>query len=259
MPIIVSGIPAILAGGIRETTQTVGTGTYQLDGARTIEGITYRTFVAGVGNGNATVYTVRSGSQFETAIGTVTAAAPATLTRQVILESSNANAAVSLGRRGQGHHLRCAGRGVSQPAGPDHQALKARSPSLKAKSPCFICGTRQDRLSRANRTFTPDAGLLVLSMWSIVGGGGAGGGTQATGPVKSSAGGGGGGGEYAEGWFTRAQIRGKQNGNHWRRWHWRLRCQRQYWRHHEFWQRLLTAPVVNAESLASGHLQNIEL
>ena len=65
MPITVNGISAILADGIRETTQTTGTGTYSLDGASTVEGITYRTFVAGVGSGNSTVYTCRTGSQFE--------------------------------------------------------------------------------------------------------------------------------------------------------------------------------------------------
>jgi hypothetical protein len=96
MPVTVSGISCTLAGGIRETTQTTSTGTYQVDGAATVDGITYRTF-ASVLNGLNTVYTVRLGSQFETAIGLVTSGAPSTISRTQILESSSGGAAVNWG------------------------------------------------------------------------------------------------------------------------------------------------------------------
>src|SRR5690606_38661179 len=86
-----------LADGVRETTQTTGTGTYSLDGAATVDGITYRTFAAGIGNGVRTVYEVRMGDEFETGIGTVTAGSPSTLSRDTILESSNSNNAVNWG------------------------------------------------------------------------------------------------------------------------------------------------------------------
>lgn len=97
MPITVNGISCILAGGVRETADATGTGTYNLRGARTVDGITYRTVVAGIGSGNRSTFTARLGSSFETFIGTVTAGTPAQLTRDQILESSNSNNAVNWG------------------------------------------------------------------------------------------------------------------------------------------------------------------
>lgn len=191
MPVNVNGIPCTLAGGVRETTQTTGTGTYSLDGAATVSGITYRTFVAGVGSGTVTVYTARVGSQFETGVGTVASGAPATITRSSILESSNGNNAVSWG------------------AGVKDIMIDAPAALFHSLQASVDAGTFVNRVVSTVRTttgtFTRDADCMFARV-QIVAGGGAGGGTAITGPVSHAEGGGGGGGEYAEGWFTAAQI-----------------------------------------------------
>ena len=79
------------ADRVKETSTTTGTGTYSLAGA--VAG--FQTFVAGVGNGNYCHYCVENGTDWEVGIGLVTDAAPDTLARTVVLQSSNADAAVS--------------------------------------------------------------------------------------------------------------------------------------------------------------------
>lgn len=74
---------------VQETTTTTGTGTYTLAGAVT----GYQSFSV-VGNANQTYYTVTDGTNWEVGIGTYTSAGT-TLSRDTILASSNANAAVS--------------------------------------------------------------------------------------------------------------------------------------------------------------------
>jgi hypothetical protein len=196
MPVNVNGVAVTLAGGVRETTQTTGTGTYSLDGAATVEGITYRTFVAGVGSGVTTVYTARLGSQFETGIGVVTSGAPATITRAAILESSNSNNAVNWGVGVKDIIL-------DAPAAVFHSlqaAIDGASYVNRAKT-TVITGSG---------TFTTDGDCLYAHV-RIVGGGGAGGGSPATAGGQAAEGGGGGGGEYAEGWFTAAQLGASQS------------------------------------------------
>ena len=78
---------------IKESTSTTGIGTYSLGG--TSPG--FQTFVAGVGNGNICPYIVTDGTNYEVGIGTVTASTPDILSRDVILESSNGDAAVNWG------------------------------------------------------------------------------------------------------------------------------------------------------------------
>ena len=90
MPVTVSGASCTLAGGVQETTQTVGTGTYELDGGVTDR----RSFVEALGSGVTTIYTARLGDEFESGIGVATAGSPATLTRAIILESSNGGSPV---------------------------------------------------------------------------------------------------------------------------------------------------------------------
>lgn len=83
----------INADRVKETTTTTGLGTYSLAGAAA----GFRTFVAGVGTANQCHYVVENGTDWEVGIGTVTDAAPDTLSRDVILASSNAGAAVNWG------------------------------------------------------------------------------------------------------------------------------------------------------------------
>lgn len=84
-----------LASRVKETSTTTGTGTLNLGGA--VDG-TFQTFVSGVADG-ATVYYVivhQGASEWETGIGTVTSGSPDTLSRDTVLESSNAGSAVNL-------------------------------------------------------------------------------------------------------------------------------------------------------------------
>ncbi len=76
---------------VKETSTTTGTGTYNLAGA--VAG--FQGFVAGIGNANTTWYAASDGTDWEVGIGTVTDAAPDTLSRDTILQSSNGDAAVS--------------------------------------------------------------------------------------------------------------------------------------------------------------------
>ena len=74
-----------LADRVQETTTTAGTGTVSLAGATS----GYRTFVAGVGSGNTTYYTILDGGlAWEVGIGTVTAGSPDTLSRDTVLSNS---------------------------------------------------------------------------------------------------------------------------------------------------------------------------
>ena len=74
---------------VKETTTTTGTGTITLAGAVT----GFQAFSV-IGDGNTTFYTIAGGSEFEVGIGTYTLSST-TLSRDTILESSNAGAAVN--------------------------------------------------------------------------------------------------------------------------------------------------------------------
>ncbi len=67
-----------------ETTETTGTGTYDLLGAAS----GYDTFVLGAGSGNQVFYICQEGTTFEIGFGTVTAGSPATLTRNLLKSST---------------------------------------------------------------------------------------------------------------------------------------------------------------------------
>lgn len=86
-------MPNIFADRVRETTAITGLGTYDLDGAVT----GFQGFVAGIADGNTCFYCVEDGTDWEIGQGTVTDAAPDTLSRDTILASSNADAAVDWG------------------------------------------------------------------------------------------------------------------------------------------------------------------
>ena len=74
---------------VKETTTTTGTGTINLDGASQ----DFISFVAGVGTTNQTFYAIvgTGTGQFEVGIGTVTDAAPDTLSRTTVLSNSSGN------------------------------------------------------------------------------------------------------------------------------------------------------------------------
>lgn len=79
------------ASRVRETTSTTGTGTLSLAGA--VSG--FRTFIAGVGSGKPARYTIRNRdvpSEWEVGIGIATSGS---LTRALVIFSSNSNALVS--------------------------------------------------------------------------------------------------------------------------------------------------------------------
>ena len=78
---------------VKETSTTTGTGTIDLAGAET----GYESFVSGVGTTNTTYYAIElnSANEWEVGIGTVTDAAPDTLSRDTIISSSNSDAAVN--------------------------------------------------------------------------------------------------------------------------------------------------------------------
>lgn len=83
----------VYADRVKETSTTTGTGTLDLAGA--VAG--FQGFVAGVGDGNECVYCCEDGTDYEIGIGTVTDAATDTLSRTVILVSSNSGSAVNWG------------------------------------------------------------------------------------------------------------------------------------------------------------------
>lgn len=82
----------VYADRVKETSVTTGTGALSLDGA--VPG--FRTFLAGVGNGNQTYYAIsdESDGNWEVGLGTVSGAQ---LTRDSVLASSNSNALVNFG------------------------------------------------------------------------------------------------------------------------------------------------------------------
>ncbi len=75
---------------VSETSQTAGTGTIDLDGAKS----GFQSFVAGIGDTNTCFYVISNDSDREVGLGTVTDAAPDTLSRDTILSSTNAGSAV---------------------------------------------------------------------------------------------------------------------------------------------------------------------
>jgi hypothetical protein len=80
----------VLKDRVKEGTTTSGTGTVVLNGAAT----GYQSFAV-IGNGNQTYYAISGGSDYEVGIGTYYSG-NTSLSRDTILASSNANAAVTL-------------------------------------------------------------------------------------------------------------------------------------------------------------------
>jgi len=78
---------------VKESSTTTGTGTFDLDGV--VSG--FEGFVAGIGTGNTTYYTIfnQGTTEWEVGVGTVTDATPDTLARTTIISSSNSDSAVN--------------------------------------------------------------------------------------------------------------------------------------------------------------------
>ena len=78
---------------VKESSTTTGTGTFDLDGV--VSG--FEGFVAGIGTGNTTYYTIfnQGTTEWEVGRGTVTDATPDTLARTAVISSSNSDSAVN--------------------------------------------------------------------------------------------------------------------------------------------------------------------
>ena len=74
---------------VKESSTTTGTGTFDLDGV--VSG--FEGFVAGIGTGNTTYYTIfnQGTTEWEVGVGTVTDATPDTLARTTVISSSNSD------------------------------------------------------------------------------------------------------------------------------------------------------------------------
>lgn len=80
----------IVKDRVKETTTTTGTGTVTLAGASA----GFQSFAA-IGNSNTTYYAITSGNDYEVGLGTYTALGT-TLSRDTVLESSNAGSKITL-------------------------------------------------------------------------------------------------------------------------------------------------------------------
>lgn len=82
-------MPLVVKDRVKVTSTTTGTGTFTLGSAAT----GFQDFSV-IGNGNQTYYTITDGTDWEVGIGTYTSSGT-TLSRDVILESSNSGNAVN--------------------------------------------------------------------------------------------------------------------------------------------------------------------
>ena len=208
-----------LADRVFETTTTQGTGTVNLGGAPT----GFQSFVAGAGNGAEVPYLIDDGTDWECGVGTVTAGTPDTLSRDTVLSSSNADAAVDWGSGTRNVRL-------SLPAARYGNGLLDFEDEAGA-----IAGTAEDKPMNALRTkqaieaLVPSGPTGMTFLTRIVytsstsftkasyptatkirfigrGGGGGGGGADVGTAGREAAGGGGGQGGYVDKWIPTADL-----------------------------------------------------
>ena len=82
-----------LADRVLETSTSIGTGAFDLDGAK--DG--YQAFVDALNTGDKCHYCITDGTDWETGIGTFATGTPNTLTRSLVRKSTNSDAAVDWG------------------------------------------------------------------------------------------------------------------------------------------------------------------
>jgi len=85
----------VIKDRVKESSTSTGTGSITLDGA--VQG--FQSFAA-IGDGNSTYYTITGASEWEVGIGTYTSSGT-TLSRDVVLSSSNSNNAVNFSAGGK--------------------------------------------------------------------------------------------------------------------------------------------------------------
>jgi hypothetical protein len=101
----------VLADRVKETTNTIGTGTLTLAGAAT----GFQGFAA-IGNGNTTFYAITSGAAWEVGLGTYSAPAT-TLSRDTIYSSSAGGARITVAAGASVYCTYPAGRSISRNIG----------------------------------------------------------------------------------------------------------------------------------------------
>lgn len=81
----------VLADRVKDTTTTTGTGSVTLSG---VAPSGFQAFTDALAVGDSTFYCIAGGAEWEIGVGTLTAST--TLSRDVVIDSSNANALVNL-------------------------------------------------------------------------------------------------------------------------------------------------------------------
>lgn len=80
----------VIADDVQDTTATTGTGSLTVSGTSPAG---FQSFLAGIGNGNQTCYAIRSSTDLEVVLGTLTSGT--TLSRDIVLFSTNGGAKVN--------------------------------------------------------------------------------------------------------------------------------------------------------------------
>jgi hypothetical protein len=119
---------------VKESTTTTGTGTLSLAGAES----GFRTFVAGIGNGNTCLYTIQaSNGSWESGVGTVTDGTPDTLARTTLIASTTG---AKLDLPSGTHYVMCA------PSSAYYNQLEAVQLALSNDDTAVVVGTRTNRV-----------------------------------------------------------------------------------------------------------------
>lgn len=127
----------IWSNRVKETTTTTGTGAVDLDGAAT----GFQSFVNSVGDSNECIYLITDDTDWEVGIGTVTNATPDTLSRDLVLESSNSDAKVSWSAGTKDVALVVAGEVVGSVVQSVETVTADPSPGITNNGSLYLCDT----------------------------------------------------------------------------------------------------------------------